>query len=69
VITAMLTEPDVLVLDEPYQGMDAESTRRFWALLSSFCAGGGAAIVSTHQTDALSRAHTVLELGGDRTWS
>lgn len=66
VVTSMLTEPDVLVLDEPYQGMDAESTRRLWALLSTFCAGGGAVIVSTHQTDALSRAHTVLEIDGDR---
>jgi len=62
VITAMLNEPDVLVLDEPYQGMDAESTRRFWELLSSHCDRGGGAIVSTHQADSISRGDTVIEL-------
>lgn len=67
VVTALLTEPDVLVLDEPYQGMDGESSRRLWALLSTFCAGGGAVVLSTHQTDALSRADTVIELGGAHT--
>jgi ABC-type multidrug transport system ATPase subunit len=66
ITTALLTEPEILLLDEPYQGMDAESTRRFWDLLGGYCEAGGAAVVSTHQTDALGRAHAVLELDGAR---
>jgi ABC-type multidrug transport system ATPase subunit len=62
IVTALLTDPEVLLLDEPYQGMDAESTRRFWDLLASYCDAGGAAVVSTHQADALARVDAVLEL-------
>jgi ABC-type multidrug transport system ATPase subunit len=64
VITAMLGEPAVLLLDEPYQGMDAESSHRFWELLWAWSDGGRAAIVSSHQAEALSRAHTIVELAG-----
>jgi ABC-type multidrug transport system ATPase subunit len=62
VITALLANPEVLLLDEPYQGMDADSCRRFWELLWSWSEGGGTAVVSSHADDVLHRAHTVLEL-------
>jgi ABC-type multidrug transport system ATPase subunit len=66
VIAAMLGEPEVLLLDEPYQGMDADSTRRLWQLLGAWCEGGGAAIISSHHPDAIARADTVVELAGAR---
>lgn len=62
VVLAMLGDPDVLLLDEPYQGLDLESRQRFWALLWSWGERGGAALVVTHDHDAVERAHAVLEL-------
>ncbi len=62
VITAMLGHPDLLLLDEPYQGLDADSTRRFWDLLWDWADNGGAAVVSSHAADLLRRATTVVEL-------
>ncbi|MCP3987840.1 MAG: ABC transporter ATP-binding protein [Actinomycetia bacterium] len=62
VITALVAKPDVLLLDEPYQGMDADGARRFWELLWAWSEHGGAAVVSSHSDDVLHRAHTVLEL-------
>jgi ABC-type multidrug transport system ATPase subunit len=64
VIAALIGEPEVLLLDEPYQGMDAESTRRLWDLLGVWCDGPGAAIVASHQPDAIARADAVVELAG-----
>ncbi|MCB0996006.1 MAG: ABC transporter ATP-binding protein [Acidimicrobiales bacterium] len=70
VLLAMLGRPPLLLLDEPYQGMDAEGTRRFWELLWSWGAEGGAAVVASHASDALERATSVVELsavaGGHR---
>jgi ABC-type multidrug transport system ATPase subunit len=62
VITAMLGDPAVVLLDEPCQGMDADSTHRFWELLWSWSEAGRAAVVSSHQSEVLDRAHTVIEL-------
>jgi ABC-type multidrug transport system ATPase subunit len=62
VVLALLGDPDVLLLDEPYQGLDLESRQRFWALLWAWGERGGAALVVTHDHDALERAHAVIEL-------
>ncbi len=62
VVTAMIGEPDVLLLDEPYQGMDASGAARFWDLVSDWVERGGAAVISSHDPGVLSRAHEVLEL-------
>jgi ABC-type multidrug transport system ATPase subunit len=62
VVLAMLGDPDLLLLDEPYQGLDLESRRRFWELLWAWGDRGGAALVVTHDHDAIERAHAVLEL-------
>jgi ABC-type multidrug transport system ATPase subunit len=62
VVLALLGDPDLLLLDEPYQGLDLDSRRRFWELLWAWGDGGGAALVVTHDHDAIERAHAVVEL-------
>ncbi len=64
VVTALLGSPALLLLDEPYQGMDADSTRRFWDLLWSWQDSGGTAVVASHSPDALAKASTVIEIEG-----
>ncbi len=64
VIVALLSEPEVLLLDEPYQGMDADSARRFWELLWSWQERGGTSVVSSHSQDALRKASHVVEIAG-----
>ena len=62
VVLAALGEPDVLLLDEPYQGMDLDSVQRFWELLWAWRDGGRAALVVSHAHDAIERADAVIEL-------
>lgn len=66
VIAALLTDPEILLLDEPYQGLDAESTRGFWSLAGAQAQRGATVLVSTHQPDSLRHADRVLELHGGR---
>jgi ABC-type multidrug transport system ATPase subunit len=63
VVLAALGGPDVLLLDEPYQGLDRESVERFWELLWSWRDQGRAALVASHAHDAIERADGVVELG------
>lgn len=52
--TALLHEPTVLLLDEPFSGLDLPSVERMRALLRAFAAGGGSVLVSSHAGDLLS---------------
>jgi ABC-type multidrug transport system ATPase subunit len=62
VVLAALGEPDLLLLDEPYQGLDRDSVQRFWELLWAWRDGGRCALVVSHAHDAVERADAVLEL-------
>jgi ABC-2 type transport system ATP-binding protein len=62
VVLAALGEPDILLLDEPYQGFDRASVQRFWELLWTWRDGGRCALVVSHAHDAIERADAVLEL-------
>ena len=45
---ALLGEPDVLVLDEPANGLDPAGVAWLRAFLRSFASAGGAALISSH---------------------
>jgi len=62
VVLAALGEPDVLLLDEPYQGLDLDSVQRFWELLWTWRDEGRCALVVSHAHDAIDRADAVVEL-------
>src|SRR4051794_35739339 len=46
---ALLGEPDILVLDEPANGLDPEGVRWLRETLRNFAARGGTVVVSSHQ--------------------
>ncbi len=46
--TALLADPEVLILDEPANGLDPEGVRWLRGLLRDFAAGGGTVLVSSH---------------------
>lgn len=52
---AMLPRPRLLMLDEPFEGVDPVSTRAMRAMLDRFRAGGGTVVLSTHVMDIVER--------------
>jgi ABC-2 type transport system ATP-binding protein len=59
---ALLGQPDLLLLDEPYQGFDYGSYLDFWRLVSGWRDEGKAVVVVTHILAELHRVDRVLEL-------
>jgi ABC-2 type transport system ATP-binding protein len=45
---ALVSNPDLLVLDEPTVGMDVEGRRGFWKTMRDFAAGGRTVLFATH---------------------
>jgi ABC-2 type transport system ATP-binding protein len=50
-IAALVNEPDLLVLDEPFSGLDPIAIRSMAELLAEVAAGGGTVLFSSHQLD------------------
>ena len=61
-IMAALGDPDVLLLDEPYQGFDRGSYLDFWEQLWTWRDAGRAIVVVTHLLNTLDRVDTVVDL-------
>jgi ABC-type multidrug transport system ATPase subunit len=61
-LLAMLHRPRLLVLDEPTNGLDVESTRLFYDLIGEAAAGGATVLFSTHLMDHVTRlcSHAVI---------
>jgi len=49
---ALLVPPDLLVLDEPWEGLDAASRALVPEIIDEIAAGGGAVLVSDHRGEA-----------------
>src|SRR5579864_3491103 len=54
-LLAMLHEPKLLVLDEPTNGLDVESTRLFYELISEEAHKGTTVLFSTHLMDHVTK--------------
>jgi ABC-type multidrug transport system ATPase subunit len=61
-LLAMLHQPKLLVLDEPTNGLDVESTRLFYDLIAQTAAAGTTVLFSTHLMDHVTRlcSHAVI---------
>ena len=64
--TALLNEPDVLVLDEPTVGLDPVLRRDLWATFHGLAATGATLLVSSHVMDEAARCDDLLLLRGGR---
>jgi len=62
VVLAELNRPDLILLDEPYQGFDQDSYLDFWDQVFRWRDGGAGVLVVTHMLHDLDRVDHVLEL-------
>ena len=61
---ALLHDPDVLLLDEPYQGFDWETYLRFWDVAGDLRARGKAVVIITHLVFEQNRFDLLADLAG-----
>jgi putative ABC transport system ATP-binding protein len=59
---ALVTEPDLLLADEPTGNLDSASTRDVLDLLTELNAGGTTIVLITHEADVAARADRTLHL-------
>lgn len=62
-VLALMHDPKVLLLDEPYQGFDWETYLRFWDLATGLRERGCAVLVVSHLAYDSSRLDTLYRLG------
>jgi len=63
---ALCGDPELVVLDEPTTGLDVESRRRFWTVISELAAHGTTILFATHlleEADALATRIVVVDHG------
>ena len=63
---ALAAQPTVLLADEPTAEVDAETEALVLGEIESFCARGGAALISTHSPELARRAGRVLHIQDGR---
>jgi ABC-2 type transport system ATP-binding protein len=59
---ALLGDPDVLLLDEPYQGFDFGTYVNFWDNADGWRRAGKAIVIVTHMLAELERVDRIIEL-------
>ncbi len=63
---ALMHDPGVLLLDEPYQGFDWETYLRFWGLVTDLRARRKAIVIITHLVFEQDRFDLLADLSGGR---
>ena len=59
---ALMHDPDVLMLDEPYTGFDWETYLRFWDMAQDLADDGTAVVMISHLIEERSRLDRVFEV-------
>ena len=59
---ALLADPEILLLDEPYAGFDWDTYQRFWALTAERRAAGRSVVVISHFITDQERFDRIVEL-------
>ena len=59
---ALLHEPDLLILDEPYNGFDWDTYQRFWMFTNQLKKQGCAILIVTHLLSEQERLDRIYEL-------
>lgn len=62
-VVSTLGHPDLLLLDEPYQGFDRGTYLDFWTQVERWRSQGRAVVVITHVLHELHRVDRVVDLG------
>jgi ABC-2 type transport system ATP-binding protein len=52
---ALVSDPEVLFLDEPTTGLDPQARRRVWEIVNGFKASGGSVLLTTHYMEEAER--------------
>jgi ABC-2 type transport system ATP-binding protein len=60
IAAALVHDPDVLILDEPFSGLDPLAVDSVMGLLNSFASRGAAVLFSSHQLDLVERITETL---------
>lgn len=55
VACALVCEPDILFLDEPTTGLDPQSRRQLWGVITDFRSRGGTVMLTTHYMEEAQR--------------
>src|SRR5687767_11554846 len=55
VACALVSDPDLLFLDEPTTGLDPQSRRQLWDIIDTFRSEGGSTVLTTHYMDEAER--------------
>jgi len=64
---ALLPDPEVLMLDEPYAGFDWETYQRFWALVAERRQAGRSVLIISHFVTDEDRFDRIFEVRDGRT--
>ena len=66
-ISALIRRPKLLILDEPFVGLDPAASHLLKGYLAQLCAGGGAVFFSTHVLEVAEKlCHRIAIIKGGR---
>lgn len=65
---ALLPDPELLLLDEPYAGFDWDTYLKFWTLVEDRRASGGSVLIISHFVVDEHRFDRIVEVRSGRTW-